>query len=557
MTSETLSNDASYGLLAFDHFIAENFNLTQPQASDPHQYRELALRYLRLTPLERFLYHSRTFEESAEPPLPPGIRNASVRRGTTGSTEHPLWLRTCYAPDLASRYAELRSQCEVGGVYAVDAADCFDDSALYDADKDGEASVNDEIEAGDRDGVREGNAGLRALLLRAPMLADVVQYSCPEYEEFWGGAGRRAIGANEEYTLQWYPNGSGTRQRQACAGVCTADNRKKQMTLFGQSGRGIPPVSNCDEFPFAGSMEGGNGFIGLQSAANPLGVIRTCVAAYQNDLQGQCNSVLSSIRTNVNCFNEPNKPTEANALPKLWNDNCWTRKGSWGDNRQRLASYPANEPQPPSAGMSQADRNDPNNLGWFQKRNFTVQLAYTATSNPSASAFRPSSFTAGRIQDPSDSQAQQPSTHAVSANDASWIICAVNIQGQQRYSYSSFNGWCWDGQSTRDVWNRATYTTLFGTFVPPQQFRYFACKIDFQGSPGLAKRDQVSLGLLGNDPIYNTEPVQGPNTTFTVDVPLEQMPEAALRVRAEVQRERAAEFDAIQKLRLHNLKSLE
>ncbi|KAK6063947.1 hypothetical protein SCUP234_13210 [Seiridium cupressi] len=255
-------------------------------------------------------------------------------------------------------------------------------------------------------------------------------------------------------------------------------------------------------------------------------------------------------------------------IAKLRNDNGWTRKGAWGDNRQRLASYPANEPQPPIAGMSQADRSDPNNLGWFQKRNFTVQLAYTATSNPSASAFRPSSFTAGRIQNPSDGQAQQPSTQAGKANDGGWIICAVNIQGQQWYSYSSFNGWCWDGQSTRDIWNRATYGTLFGTFVLPQQLSYFACKIDFQGSSGLAKRDQVPLGFFGNDPIYsmsspfpllrNTdiERVQGPNTTFTVDVPLDQMPEAALRIR-EVQRERAAEFDAIQKLRLHNFKNLE
>ncbi|KAK6072189.1 hypothetical protein SCUP515_07521 [Seiridium cupressi] len=191
MTSEPLINDASYGLLAFDHFIAQNFDLTQPQASDPHQYRELALRYLRLTPVERFPYHSCTFEESAEPPLPSGTvdralrpfqkpreRNASVRRGTTGGIEHPLWLRTCYAPDLAPRYEELRSQCEVGGVYAVDAADCFDNAALYDAQK-------DEVGAGDRDGVGEGNAGLRALILRVPMLADVVQYSYPEDEEFW------------------------------------------------------------------------------------------------------------------------------------------------------------------------------------------------------------------------------------------------------------------------------------------------------------------------------------------------------------------------------------
>jgi hypothetical protein len=101
-------------------------------------------------------------------------------------------------------------------------------------------------------------------------------------------------------------------------------------------------------------MEGGSRFLGLQSALNPLGVTRTCVAAYQNDLQGQCNSVLSTIQTNVNYFNDPDNPTEDNPLPKLWNDNGWTRKGAWGDDRQRLASYPAAEPQPASAGMSQA-----------------------------------------------------------------------------------------------------------------------------------------------------------------------------------------------------------
>jgi hypothetical protein len=193
MTSETLSNDASYGLLAFDHFIAQNFDLAQPQASDPHQYRQLARRFLALTPLERFPHHSRTFQENnSERPLPPEIidralrafqspreRNASVRRGTTGGTEHPLWLRTCYTPDLAPRYAELRAQCEVGDVYSVDAADCFEDAALYDVEKDENVSEDEE------DGVGEGNAGLRALLLRAPMLADVIQYSCPEDEEFW------------------------------------------------------------------------------------------------------------------------------------------------------------------------------------------------------------------------------------------------------------------------------------------------------------------------------------------------------------------------------------
>lgn len=97
----------------------------------------------------------------------------------------------------------------------------------------------------------------------------------------------------DEFTLQWDPADQALRQRrqrQACSGYCTADNRAKQNTLFGRTGRAgtVPPVTNCDEFPFAGSMEGGSAFLGLNPNA-PLGVTRTCVAAYQNDMQGQCN----------------------------------------------------------------------------------------------------------------------------------------------------------------------------------------------------------------------------------------------------------------------------
>lgn len=100
----------------------------------------------------------------------------------------------------------------------------------------------------------------------------------------------------EEYTLQWDPADQRLRERrqaQSCRvrglSYCNADNAVRQVTLFGTS-TGAPPITNCDEFPFAGSMEGGSAFLGLQSATNLLGVTRTCVAAYQNDMQGQCNS---------------------------------------------------------------------------------------------------------------------------------------------------------------------------------------------------------------------------------------------------------------------------
>lgn len=99
---------------------------------------------------------------------------------------------------------------------------------------------------------------------------------------------------SDEYTLQWDPGAeANTRQRQSCAGVCRADNESKQRVLFGAAANGrplpnSPPVTNCDEFPFASSMEGGNRFLGL-NPATLTGVTRTCVASYQNDLQGQCN----------------------------------------------------------------------------------------------------------------------------------------------------------------------------------------------------------------------------------------------------------------------------
>lgn len=93
-------------------------------------------------------------------------RNASLRRHV--ASEHPVWLRTCYAAARAPLYRDLRGRCEVGDPYSVDDVCIFDDAGLYDAAAGGE-------EDGDGDGDEEA-AALERLLLRAPMLADVVQY---------------------------------------------------------------------------------------------------------------------------------------------------------------------------------------------------------------------------------------------------------------------------------------------------------------------------------------------------------------------------------------------
>lgn len=133
-----------------------------------------------------------------------------------------------------------------------------------------------------------------------------------------------------------------------------------------------------------------------------------------------------------------------------------------------------------------------------------MKLANSAQAhgNPPNLAFPPEDYQAGRISNPSDSSNPRPVTQVVGAAD--WIICAVNTRGQQRYEYGNFNGWCWDGQSMRDIWSATTYAQFYpqGGPVPPTQLSYFACRIDFQGSPGPTKRDQIPLGHFGGEPIY-------------------------------------------------------
>lgn len=93
-------------------------------------------------------------------------RNACLRRHV--ACEHPVWLRACYAAAREPAYRDLLGRCEVGDPYSVDDVCVFDDAGLY-----GAAGGAGEEEVGGHGGEE---AALERLLLRAPMLADVVQY---------------------------------------------------------------------------------------------------------------------------------------------------------------------------------------------------------------------------------------------------------------------------------------------------------------------------------------------------------------------------------------------
>jgi hypothetical protein len=103
-------------------------------------------------------------------------------------------------------------------------------------------------------------------------------------------------------------------------------------------------------------------------------------------------------------------------------------------------------------------------LSWHSKRNFTLQLAYPDDNN-AKDAFTGGSVTGGSLQDPSDNKNPKPATYTLT--DASWIICAVNTMGQQRFQMTSFNGWCWDGVSRRQMWNGLGMQLSYFAFVTP------------------------------------------------------------------------------------------
>ena len=164
--------------------------------------------------------------------------------------------------------------------------------------------------------------------------------------------------ASSDIVLTWDVNTKrgDKRRAQACGSqYCTAS-----QTLLRQTTGDKTIEISCDEFPFASSEEGGNYYQTLP--VNPTAPQLTCVPAWQNTLQGNCNSksgsstrgyrasliqdileILSNLYTNIAHY----KPGGGDNFVQ-WNSDGWTSLGNVFNDAatpQRLAAYPNQVPQ--------------------------------------------------------------------------------------------------------------------------------------------------------------------------------------------------------------------
>ncbi|KAF7176523.1 hypothetical protein CNMCM7691_002841 [Aspergillus felis] len=314
---------------------------------------------------------------------------------------------------------------------------------------------------------------------------------CSNVQKFLNNNGRGNIGV----TLTWEPGNQSNRRKRACpTGFCAGDNVNYRQAALGTTTG--PALTNCDEFPFASSEEGGSTFLGL----NPdvlTGTVRTCVPTWQNDVQGRCHNLLNNLETNIEYFNTYGSPTLDNPYWQPWgpNKNTWVTKSGLAG-RQRLSTYGQTAvPKVFVPGLSQADRESPDNLSYYHKRNFTLFLSYPRANQNPDGQWPDQSFSSGLIT--GGSSTNDPVTTTVGSS--TWVICAVNTMGQQRYRFGDRpNGLCTDGQSTKTAWS-GLYTILV----------VYDCKISFNGSPGPTKRDNTPLGYLSGDPYYSIERIEG------------------------------------------------
>lgn len=310
--------------------------------------------------------------------------------------------------------------------------------------------------------------------------------------------------------LTFDPNNRGTRNSQSCGGarnICSAggENNLRKMQL-GAPYDNIRTLVNCDEFPFASTEEGGYGWAGNDrglAPTNPVGTTRTCVPEWQNSLQGNCVSLLGNIESNVEYFNNAamanDDPNAANWQSWDSNNAGWNRKEAFataGKGRQRLSRYLTDQPVPLSG--QDADEKADRSLSWYHKRNFTMYLVNN--DGHIAAAFPGHTSATGTLV--SNTGAQN-----TNLNDATWIICAISLRGQQRYRWGpnkdgsvKHNGYCWDGVTTRPVWGGV------GNFVV---IWYFSCDIDFDGAPHQKRGEKPGpIGFYGGEPIYGIKRVE-------------------------------------------------
>ncbi len=90
--------------------------------------------------------------------------------------------------------------------------------------------------------------------------------------------------ANSDTVLTWSPDGFSARRTAACGSQYCLGIQTGLRTFTQDRTLKV----SCDEYPFASTEEGGNFLNTLNT--NPTNPQLTCVPAWQNSLQGNCNS---------------------------------------------------------------------------------------------------------------------------------------------------------------------------------------------------------------------------------------------------------------------------
>jgi len=147
--------------------IQTRWDYSKPSVKDKQQWNELVLEWLALSPRDRHPYHLKSTEHSLLPLTSEQIgrvlapfqtvheRNAALSAGHYRMS--PIWLRTCYAAELADFYRPPNESDNIVG-----SREILDDEAIY-----------SEL-AGD----------WRRIFFRVPSIADVVQiYGDPDLED--------------------------------------------------------------------------------------------------------------------------------------------------------------------------------------------------------------------------------------------------------------------------------------------------------------------------------------------------------------------------------------
>ncbi|KAL8706621.1 MAG: hypothetical protein Q9201_000368 [Fulgogasparrea decipioides] len=273
---------------------------------------------------------------------------------------------------------------------------------------------------------------------------------------------RRAL-ANSDIVLTWDNNltRSKIRRAQICGNSFCGPIQTNLRKLVGDNSIAL----SCDEFPFASSEEGGNFYTTL--ATHSTSPQKTCVPAWQNTLQGNCNKLLNRVQTNV-AYGQPGGTTSF----VQWDEGGWLSAGTLGNQQQRLAAYPNQIPL--GAGISSSDYEaSGKTLGYMYRRNFTFGMATPSTYNDGG-AWTPGTGPAqswtltGTGQFP-------PGTDG---GDVTAIACAVNTFGQGDVYQADYNGLCFNGGQIKS--GRG--------FSPPESFS--SCEIEF----GQAVNKKRSLG---------------------------------------------------------------